>query len=69
MARMATISNRPRVDPERRHANNGGRFSKLTESQIDEMVIRYNKGETQKALGERFGVSVSTVRRYLRSRE
>lgn len=65
------MSNRPvvRVNPDRMPAKNGGRLNALTEEQVDEMVISYNAGATQKALSEKYGISVSTVRRYLRSRE
>lgn len=71
MARPKTTSNKPvvKVNPDRIPAKNGGRVNKLTEDQIDEMVISYNAGKTQKALGEQYGISVSTVRRYLKSRE
>lgn len=71
MARPITTSNKPviKVNPDRLPAKNGGRLTKLTDDQIDSMVMSYNAGTTQKALGEMYGVSVSTVRRYLKSRE
>lgn len=68
---MVRTSNRSvvKVNPERIPKKNGGRLNKLTENQIDELVISYNAGKTQKELGEQYGISVSTVRRYLKSRE
>ncbi len=45
-----------------------GRPSRLSEEQKDFIVNNYNHGETQKALAERYGVSVSTIRKVLRER-
>jgi DNA invertase Pin-like site-specific DNA recombinase len=45
-----------------------GRRYRLTPEQVDEMVTRFNAGETQASLAAAFGVSVSTVQRYIRLR-
>lgn len=47
----------------------GGRPSRLTETQIDNLIIQYNSGDTQKELAERFGISISTVRKYIKERK
>lgn len=46
-----------------------GRPSRLTETQIDNLIIQYNSGDTQKELAERFGISISTVRKYIKERK
>lgn len=46
-----------------------GRPSRLTEAQIDNLIIQYNSGDTQKELAERFGISISTVRKYIKERK
>lgn len=58
---MATM-----VSPER--VSHNGRRRKLTDAQLDRLVQRYNNGETQVALSKEYGVSVATVRKYLKSR-
>lgn len=45
-----------------------GRPQKLTETEISLMVIDYNRGMSQQALADKWGVSVQTVRRYLKRR-
>lgn len=40
----------------------------LTEDQIDEAVQDYNSGMTQKQVAEKFGVSLTTIRKYFRER-
>lgn len=45
-----------------------GRRTRLTEEQINEMITRYNAGETQVSLAAAYGISVSTVQRYIRLR-
>ena len=45
-----------------------GRPKRLDEGTIDYMVDAYNRGETQQSLADRYNVSISTIRRYLRER-
>lgn len=52
---MQTVTRKPK----------NGRPSRLSESQKDTVVNRYNHGDTQKELAEQFGVSRSTIRRVL----
>lgn len=44
------------------------RRHKLTEDQIDEAVLMYNSGASQKAVAKHFGVSAPTMRKYLKLR-
>lgn len=60
---------RVKVDPNRVQERRGGRAPKLTDTQVDHMVEKYNEGTTQKELAEIYGVSVPTVRRYLKTRQ
>lgn len=41
---------------------------KLSETQIDRLISQYNDGVSQKMLAEMFGISRSTVSRYVRER-
>ena len=45
-----------------------GRPRRLDEATIDYMVDAYNKGDTQQQLADRYNVSISTVRKYLKER-
>ena len=45
-----------------------GRAKKLNEEQINELVTRYNDGETQVELAKEYGITTPTVRRYLKAR-
>lgn len=45
-----------------------GRRSRLTPDQINDLITRYNAGETQVSLAEAYKISVSTVQRYIRLR-
>lgn len=45
-----------------------GRRTRLSDEQINEMITRYNAGETQVSLAAVYGISVSTVQRYIRLR-
>lgn len=48
--------------------NKGGRQPRLTDDQIDVLVTYYNQGVTQRELSEKYGISLSTVKKYLRER-
>lgn len=52
-----------------REQSRTGRRARLDETQINRMVERYNNGETQKELAKAYGVSVSTIQRYIRQRK
>lgn len=52
-----------KVDKTRQEA--AGRKPKLDTEQINTLVTKYNEGATQKELAHEFGISVSTVRKYL----
>lgn len=45
-----------------------GRRSRLTPDQINDLITRYNAGETQVSLAAAYKISVSTVQRYIRLR-
>lgn len=55
------------VDPNRKQTRSG-RNTRLTETQINNLVTKYNEGETQKDLAKEYAISVSTVQRYIRQR-
>lgn len=59
------MTTRVMVDPERKT----GRRTRLTAHQVDQLITRYNNGETQKELAEHYGISVSTVQRYVKQRK
>lgn len=55
------------VDPNRKQTRSG-RNTRLTRTQINNLVAKYNEGETQRELAKEYSVSVSTVQRYIRQR-
>lgn len=56
-----------KVSKERQALN--GRRPKLNDEQLNALITEYNNGATQQELAERYGVAISTVRRYIRLRK